>query len=421
MSRSAAMLVCACALAAARAAAADAGLARYAGQHITLVADQLEPAVANELVAMFDLAVPQWCDFFQQPLDGAAKWRVTASVMRNRERFVAAGLLTPDIPRFRHGYALADRLWLDAQTSPYYQRHLLLHEGTHAFVQARFGDTGPPWYAEGTAELLATHTWQSGQLTLGVVPKSAGEVPGWGRIGWVRRAVAAGRGRTLDEILALRIPADRDDDEYGWCWAAALFFSRHPVTRAAFAGLPPHVRSRDVNEALRGELRSAWPALAEQWLAMTQELAYGHDVERTVIDLQAAQKSLAPGEAAVVEVSAERGWQNSGLRLRSGQRYQLRASGRYQIARTDRPWPCEAGGVTIRYHEGRPLGILLGTVRPEDAPDAAQGVCWAKPLVVGLETEWTPTTEGTLFLRVNDSPGELHDNAGKVTVRIRAQ
>ena len=39
---------------------------------------------------------------------------------------------------------------------------------------------------------------------------------------------------------------------------------------------------------------------------------------------------------------------------------------------------------------------------------------------VALQAEIVPKASGTLFLRLNDSPARLDDNAGKVTVTIQA-
>jgi hypothetical protein len=38
---------------------------------------------------------------------------------------------------------------------------------------------------------------------------------------------------------------------------------------------------------------------------------------------------------------------------------------------------------------------------------------------VGLHATLTPKTAGTLYLRINDSAAELHDNAGAAKVEIR--
>jgi hypothetical protein len=98
----------------------------------------------------------------------------------------------------------------------------------------------------------------------------------------------------------------------------------------------------------------------------------------------------------------------------------VQASGRYQIAAEktaegERVWPCEPGGVTIEYHDGRPLGMLLGAIVPEGA---GAGEAFAQPLAIGLDCAITPKTNGTLYLRVNDSAARLDDNRGTLTITI---
>ncbi len=121
-----------------------------------------------------------------------------------------------------------------------------------------------------------------------------------------------------------------------------------------------------------------------------------------------------------VNIAADRGWQNSGWRLEAGVTYRLTAAGRYQVATQPKVWWCEPGGVSIRYYQHRPLGILLAAVRPDHPPPGSTSAL-LRPTVVGLGTTLSPHETGTLFLKINDSAGELDDNAGELTVKIRPQ
>ncbi len=80
-------------------------------------------------------------------------------------------------------------------------------------------------------------------------------------------------------------------------------------------------------------------------------------------------------------------------------------------------WESEPGGVTIRYYRGKPLGILLAAVR-DDKASATAATGLIKPIVVGLETTLVAPRSGTLYLRINDAPGSLEDNAGTIAVEI---
>jgi hypothetical protein len=119
-----------------------------------------------------------------------------------------------------------------------------------------------------------------------------------------------------------------------------------------------------------------------------------------------------------VAIAADRGWQNSGLRLDAGVTYRLSAKGRYQVAKEPKTWWCEPGGVSIRYYQGRPLGILLAAVRPDHPPPGSTSVL-LRPIVVGLGATLLPKESGTLLLKINDSAAELGDNAGELKVEVR--
>ena len=104
----------------------------------------------------------------------------------------------------------------------------------------------------------------------------------------------------------------------------------------------------------------------------------------------------------------------------SGVNYRLTAAGRYQVAKTTKVWWSEPGGVSIRYYKGRPLGILLAAVRP-DHPAPGSTTALLHSTAVGLGTTLSPSQTGTLFLKINDSAGELDDNAGELKVEVRRE
>src|SRR5262249_24061355 len=128
-------------------------------------------------------------------------------------------------------------------------------------------------------------------------------------------------------------------------------------------------------------------------------------------------KPLGAGTANVV-AKADRGWQNSGLRLEASKAYKIEAFGRFQVADKPVPWISEPGGVSIRYIHGKPLGQLLAAIRPEQSTNRVSP--FLKPIVIGLGASITPQQAGTLYFKINDSAGELGDNSGQVDVKISA-
>lgn len=400
---------------------AAAGIRKLPGKRLTLYTD-LTGKEIDALPGIFEQAFPQWCDYFRVDEKKLPNWRMTGFLMKDKVRFVAAGLLPKDLPPFEHGFSRDDVLWLYEQPSDYYRRHLLLHEGTHGFMNTVLGGCGPLWYMEGMAEYLATHRWRDGRLTLGYMPRSRDESPQWGRIRILQDAAANRRALSLKTVTEFEPSPRRENDLYAWCWAAATLLDGDPRYRQRFRELAALVQRKDFQKRFHESFDADWPTLSEQWQWMVAHLEYGYDVARCAIDFTPGKPFDAP---ASVTIAADRGWQNTGLRLEAGKKYRLTASGRYQVARSsarssaDRStiWWCEPNGVSIRYHQGRPLGVLLAAVLP-DHRSADDPPALLQPIVVGLGATLTPATSGTLFLRVNDSPGELDDNAGELKVEI---
>jgi hypothetical protein len=393
------------------------------GKHLTLYTDLPSSPAIDELPQVFDAAAGQWREYLGIDASKLESWKIRGSLMKDKAAFARVGLWSESLPPFLHGYARAGELWLYDQPSDYYRRHLLLHEGTHAVMLAHLGSAGPPWYMEGLAELLATHQWtgrnlSGGKLTLNYFPKSRDEVPELGRIKIVRDAVASGTGKSLNEIINYDRTAHLQNEPYAWCWAAAALLDGHPRYRERFRALTKQVALTDAafNNHLREVYVNDLVALAEEWQVFIAGMEYGYDIAREAIDFAPA-KPLGD-DGTTVSVAVDRGWQSSGVKIEAGKTYRLTATGRYQIAKVPKVWWCEPGGVTIRYHRGRPLGMLLAAVRADDFKVGdASGLL--APEGVGLGADFTPKSTGILMLRINDSPAELADNEGQVTVEIK--
>ena len=395
--------------------AAAAGIRKLSGKRLTLYTDMPPAEQIEQLPEVFDRAFPQWCEYFDVDPAKHADWEMTGFLMQDKARFQPAGLLPESLPPFRNGFARNYELWLYDQPSDYYRRHLLLHEGTHGFMNTILGGCGPPWYMEGTAELLSTHLWRDGRLTLNYMPADREEVPHWGRIRIIKDAVAAGRPVGLVSVIEYPPNAHLETEPYAWCWAAATLLDRHPRYQERFRRLYKNVLAPDFSERFYRLYRDDWDRLRAEWQLLVAGMEYGHDIARTAVDFTPG-KPLPQG-GTVVTIAAKGGWQNAGVRLDGGVDYRLRAAGRYQVADKPQVWWCEPGGVSIRYYHGRPLGVLLAAVRP-DRSNTKGSSALLRPVVVGLGTTLSPRETGTLYLRINDSAAELADNAGELKVEI---
>ena len=397
---------------------AAAGIRKISGKQLTIYTD-LPAGDVDDFPQYFDLALPQWQSYFNLDADQLAKWRMTAYVIQDKDLFRRQGLIDPSLPAFQNGYQRGFEMWVYEQPSDYYRRHLLLHECTHGVMNNLLGAAGPPWYMEGVAELLATHALVDGKLTLRYNPRTRDVVPYWGRVKIVRDDFAGNAGMQLMQVLQYDASAHQNVNAYAWCWAACQFLDAHPQTQKAFRAMQKHVRlpAEDFNRRLVEQITD-WPRITnEQWFLYVQSLDYGSDVAASIVEYKDGQPLIAGGAQATID--ATRGWQSSGVAVEAGKAYAIAAAGKFTIARDadGTPWPCEANGVTLRYHNDRPLGELLVAVR-EGEPPAGTIPALAAPLPIGARKSFTPKTSGTLYFKLNDSPAELADNEGAVTVRI---
>jgi hypothetical protein len=397
--------------------AAAAGIRILKSRHLTLLTDLPKSRAVDKLPEVFDLAFPQWCAYFEQDAARLSDWHVTGCVIRDKALFRDAGLIPDNLPPFLNGYCMGSRIWVYDQPSDYYRRHLVLHEGTHSFMFTVLGGCGPPWYMEGTAELLGTHRWKDGRLELNYIPANREESLMWGRVKIVQDDFAAHRAKTLKGVIQYGPTAHREVGPYGWCWAAALLLDHHPRYRGRFRELRKFVREADFSDRFLQSIGGDWDDLAEEWQVFVAELEYGVDIPRTAIQFTRGRPPLSGGAEATV--AADRGWQSSGIALEAGMSYRLRAAGRYQVASQPKIWWSEPNGVSIRYYRGRPLGMLLAAVHP-DHPRIAGPSPLLTPIPVGLGMTLVPKRSGTLMLRINHSNAELSGNAGSLRVVVEA-
>ncbi len=391
-----------------------AGIRKLTSHRLTLYTDLPSSPVIDELPDVFDQAFPQWCAYFGVDETKHADWRMTGFLMKDKERFDGAGLIPADLPTFLNGFSRKREFWLYNKSSDYYRRHLMLHEGTHGFMFSLLGGGGPPWYCEGMAEMLATHQWKDGRLTLNRFPQKPAETPKLERIEIIQHELTAKHGHTFAEIMNFDNRAHLKNEAYAWSWWATAFLEGHPRYRDRFHQLWQKVGDENFNRRVADLFQGEGTQLTEEFQVFIHDLVYNYDFTRTAIDFTPGKPLAKAGQR--VSVAADHGWQNTGILLEKNHMYRLHASGRYQVAKTSKIWWSEPGGVSIRYFHGQPLGILMAAVRPEE-PEKGESP-FVEPIIVGLGAMIRPEKTGTLYLRANVSAGEFSSAAGAATVEI---
>jgi hypothetical protein len=404
----------------AAATARRAGLSIHEGHHLLLLSDRpaADTAVA-ELPKIFDEAFVSWCDHFGIAADSLADWRALGCLMTRRDTFRACGLLPDTIPDFENGFCDRRRFWIRQPSSPAYRRHLLLHEGVHAFTLTVRNLATPPWYTEGIAELLATHRLTDGRFEATPIPVDPGDVEQLGRIEAIRSLRRRQSAPSLAEVFAT--PADRHHriPAYAASWAAVAMLSRHPRYREAFARAERGLLDSQFTSRLEATDGFDTAAATRDFDAFTAELDYGYDPQAMAIDFSVGPPLAGPRNLAV---PAARGWHNAGVSARAGDRCRFRASGRVGLGQLPataespaRPIESEADGISLEWYRGRPLGrLLVGQWRA--APQ--RGRPQFERIAEGVDGIFTAAVDGPIFLKINQPPGRLAVAEGSYRVRL---
>jgi hypothetical protein len=405
--------------------ATQAGLRVFRGRHLMLVTDRppRDGDGLDQLPPIFDEAFAVWCRHYGLDPAAHADWQALGCLVVDRDRFRAAGLLPDEVPDFTNGYCWLHRFWLADQSNGDYRRHLLLHEGVHAFTTTLLKLDTPTWYTEGIAEFLATHrlvaTAPRFQQT--PIPAVATEVEQLGRIETIARLRAAGEAPSLDDVFQLRPTLHGTLTSYASAWAAVAFLAGHPRYAAVLAAAERGPLDAEFTARLTSH--PAWDAdtACRDFDAFTADLDYGYDFDRMTIDWSPGEPVDADAPPLRIVVRADRGWQNTGWRLRAGQQYQLRASGRSivgTIGSAENPTvlESEADGISIDWYRGRPMGRLL-VGQWDETPDSG-GRPQFQILAEGAAATFTAASDGPLFLKINNRPANLSASDGQLAVDI---
>ena len=69
--------------------------------HVQLFTDLPESIDLSDLPKVLDLAIPQWCEYFEVDSAEVKDWKIRACVIKDRARFDKAGLIPKLLPESR--------------------------------------------------------------------------------------------------------------------------------------------------------------------------------------------------------------------------------------------------------------------------------------------------------------------------------
>ena len=393
------------------------GIDVYESKRLKLFTD-IDPKVAKTLPPLVDQAYVAWEEYFGKlpPARDESEVQINGYLMKDKTNFVSEGLLRADLLDQFHGRQIGYQFWMMDQEQDYYRRHLLLHEATHAFMWAIPHLDVPYSHLEGMAEHFGTHRLVGGKLQTRLMPFNRADFRGHDRLFLMRRDV---KQRGIPELLDISEWKSANfqalNESYAWAWGQSVFFDVNPRTRERFRKMAKSLTNPLAWKTFEIELQPDLPEVVTEWNLFAADAWEGFDFERAAITFREGIPLMKSQRA---EIRADRGWQSSGVLVEKDRRYEIVATGQFTLAEKPKPWVSEADGITFRYHNDRPLGQLLATIRPmKKAENETEPMIDVKPL--GNKSVFEAPRSGTLYLRLNDHPAELSDNRGSVTVEIR--
>lgn len=411
------------------------GVMRYESRRLVLYTDVSEN-MAREILPLVDQSYDALEDYFGEmlPAENDAEYQVTGYVLRDRQLFQEAGLAPKNLPPFLNGRHRGQEFWVNVPGETYYLKHLVIHEATHCFMTLLPDTNSPVWYLEGMAELFGIHRAdEKGRAEFRIMPEpdELDILMYSGRIKLMELEIRGQGGKALNEVVALNANAFMKNEAYVWSWGLCKFLDSHPRYRERFRELGRHRGFDDFAETMHRLFDKDSRELQAEWIWFSHGICPGYDFERAAVDFRAG-RDLPLGQTATVEITADRGWQSSAVKLVAGRRYRISATGQFTLAEKPRPWISEPQGISFRYNQGQPLGRLLGVIHADDSKSPSTetvttGVGATDEnaprnlmpiLVLGKESTFTAAVDGTLYLRLNDAFSSLADNAGTVKVTV---
>ncbi len=400
------------------------GIRKFESKRLRLFTD-VDEEIAKPLPELVDQAFESLEKYFGKllPSRDSQDFQINGYLMRDKVLFKEAGVLRDGlgVEEF-HGRQIGHQIWLMDQKTDYYRRHLLLHEATHAYMRASPNLDAPLSYLEGMAEHFGTHRWNGKQLDVRVMPHNRNDFRGHDRLFVLRRDVQERGIQNLGDIG--RWPAGSFQffaESYAWSWATCIFFDQNPRTRTQFQTLAKSLNDPFAWSKFEIALQPDWKEMLTEWNLFASESYEGFDFDRMAIEFIEGKPmnelTDLPTKPIRTEVRADRGWQSTRLFVEKGRNYEIVAKGQFSLADKPKPWISEAEGISFRYHNRIPLGRLLATVRTSEM-EAGEAESMLEMQSIGATSRFEAKKTGTLYLRLNDHPGELADNKGSAMIEI---
>lgn len=356
--------------------------------HTDLPADE-----ANGLVERLETMLQSVSSYWGRPMQGV----IECYVVRKLDTF-PLGAMDPDgvqAMRTSEGVTLmrtvSDGRRYLAKSVVYAMARpeVVQHEAVHAYCHHTFGCIGPVWYSEGMAEM--GHYWKEGDPAVHAEPRET-------------KFLRDNPPKSLAETLSPMQVTGDSWQNYASRWALCHFLIHHPSYSSQFSALGRDILSgKDVTfeQAFAATLRQ----LSFEYYLFLKHIDRGYRVDLCTWDWNKSFASPRPGRMLSAAVVAGRGWQPSGLSVKSGTPYQYAAIGNWRVAGKSEAVDADGNDAGC----GRLVGVLM-----KDYQLSAE-------FELGAEGVLQLPANGNLYLRCRNAWNELANDSGRISVKFKAQ
>jgi hypothetical protein len=380
------------------AAVGASGPADYESKHFLLHTD-MSPKEAQDLLNKLETMISMISKYWGRPPAGV----IECNVVRDLSRWPPGRLDPEGVAKIQQeaGVTLTQTLSLGGQTvaakAVVYaiaKPGVAQHEAVHAYCGQSFGTCGPLWYAEGMAEL--GQYWRAGEraseASVQIHPI-------------VLQYLQTSPPQSLNDIVNTHSARSFTGDSwqnYAWRWALCHLLEHNTNYHDRFRplGLGFLTEQKVSFEETYGPMARE---ISFEYLFFVSHIEQGFRVDLCSWDWKKKFQTLIDRAPVSARVAAGRGWQPSGATLRAGKEYEYSAAGTWKTGkeRDDVTADGDAEGA------GRLIGVLF--------KDYQLG----EPFALGSYGKFTAPEDGQLFLRCQSKWGEIADNKGGVTVKIK--
>lgn len=187
-----------------------------------------------------------------------------------------------------------------------------------------------------------------------------------------------------------------------WRWALCHLLAHNPNYQKDFKRLVPELLN-DTGISFSDVFGNRAQQIQFEYNMFVNLMQNGLRADLISWDWNKKTRKMTINKRVKQKVTAARGWQATTAQVEAGKTYSVKASGTWQLS----PEGKLVDGDGHENKQGKLMGVILNQFE--------LGI----PFEIGKEGEFTPTTDGQLFLRCYDNWAELDDNQGEIEVEIR--